>query len=289
MALDLAPERTLDLASGTDIRGLSRCVRLNNYWCIKRAGWSGEIASDGEGHVAFASAREGAAVAALLLRRYYVDFGLKTARAIVSRWAPAAQCGTSIARIRTPPRAVGVGASDGLARRGLGNTLRARWLASHTLGGFSRGGMGRRAPLRSVIARGPAPSRVDPTGGTPVIMAGLGAPVGAPVRLAMLPYPGLAMGAAPGARASILPVLPLLPPVLACTTDGARVASYAARAADGVVAGPDKDLALFDAAGQPTDNLAKVMANMAAVEIGPLRASDPLVKSGISSISARKR
>ena len=71
---------------------LPRCVKLNNYWCIKKAGWAGEIAADGEGHVAFATAREGAIVAAKLLRRYYMDFGRHDAMAIVSHWAPA-QCG----------------------------------------------------------------------------------------------------------------------------------------------------------------------------------------------------
>ncbi len=50
-----------------------RCIKLNNYWCVKRAGWAGEIAADADGHVAFASALEGAMVAVMLLRRYYLD------------------------------------------------------------------------------------------------------------------------------------------------------------------------------------------------------------------------
>ena len=49
---------------------LPRCIRLNNYWCIKKAGWTGEVASDSEGHVAFSSSLEGAMVAVRLLRRY---------------------------------------------------------------------------------------------------------------------------------------------------------------------------------------------------------------------------
>jgi len=47
--------------------------------------------------------------------------------------------------------------------------------------------------------------------------------------------------------------------------------SSLAHVAEGVVAGPYDDLMLDDAAGLPTGNLAKVMANMAAVEIGPAR------------------
>ena len=83
--LDLPVEQSLALVLGRDLKGLSRCVRLNNYWCVKKAGWTGEIAADAEGHVAFASAAEGAAGAAQLLRRYYLDFGLHSARAIVQR------------------------------------------------------------------------------------------------------------------------------------------------------------------------------------------------------------
>ncbi|PWB83244.1 MAG: hypothetical protein C3F11_07580, partial [Methylocystaceae bacterium] len=60
---------------------------------------------------------------------------------------------------------------------------------------------------------------------------------------------------------------------------------YAARVVAGVVAGPDDDLALFSADGAPTDNLVKVMANMAAVEIGPLRASDAIIASGIARMT----
>ncbi|HEX4765558.1 MAG TPA: hypothetical protein VH414_04695, partial [Lichenihabitans sp.] len=54
--LDASPGTALTLLLGRDPRSVTRCVRLNNYWCIKRAGWAGEIAADGEGHVAFASA-----------------------------------------------------------------------------------------------------------------------------------------------------------------------------------------------------------------------------------------
>jgi len=86
--LDLAPERAQALASGAEEKGVTRCVRLNNYWCVKGVGWNGMLAADAEGHVAFASAEEGAAVAALLLRRYYLSYSRRSAQAIVSRWAP---------------------------------------------------------------------------------------------------------------------------------------------------------------------------------------------------------
>src|SRR3978361_1829697 len=67
--LDLSTDTALRWPAGSSPANLPRCIRLNNYWCIKKAGWTGEIASDQEGHVAFASAQQGAAVAVLLLRR----------------------------------------------------------------------------------------------------------------------------------------------------------------------------------------------------------------------------
>jgi hypothetical protein len=100
---------------------VTRCVKLNNYWCIKRAGWNGEVGSDDEGHTGFASAEHGADAAAMLLRRYYLEFGRRSALDIVRRWAPA-ECRTVVGGSALP----GV-----LAVRGLANTLRARWLAAH--------------------------------------------------------------------------------------------------------------------------------------------------------------
>ncbi len=98
---------------------VGRCVRLNNYWCIKSAKWNGEIGTDPEGHVGFASAEEGAAAAAVLLRRYYLDFGRKSALDVVRRWAPA-ECGLY----------TGIGGLT-LAVRGIGGTVRAKYLAAH--------------------------------------------------------------------------------------------------------------------------------------------------------------
>ena len=97
---------------------ITRCVKLNNYWCIKRARWNGEIGADDEGHVGFASAEQGADAAVRLLRRYYLEFDRKSALDIVRRWAPA-EC--RVAGGSGPPMVV--------AERGIGNTLRARWRA----------------------------------------------------------------------------------------------------------------------------------------------------------------
>lgn len=282
--LEMSPLAALKRAMDAEEKDPARCVKLNNYWCVKRAGWTGEIASDADGHVAFASAEEGAAVAALLLRRYYVDYKRHTARAIVERWAPA-QCTLMVSRPPTP----GLPASrEGLARmmpqrvvpmglapRGLQNTLRARWLAAH-----GRGGVGP-APARTRIAEAP---ELMPA---PSIMAGVSEarPRREKVRptrdpdadtiagLTLLPPPAMpSLGSTP------------LGGTTDCSAELARIANYAAHLAAGVVASPNDDLLLFTTDGQPTGNLAKALANMAAVEIGPDRPRDALVTAAVAQL-----
>lgn len=250
---------------------LPRCVRLNNYWCIKSARWNGEIATDNEGHVAFASAREGALVAAQLLRRYYVDLGRTSARAIVTRWAPA-ECGL-VAAVR--PRIARAGGTrsaarpDGLSTRGIGNTLRARYLASKGKGG---------RPV--AVSRVPAP-RIELMR-APSIAIGLGE--------AAKPLP--AMSASPLVRLASLGVPDSLPAATrpqSCPNEALRIRNYAAKVAENVAEGPDADLKLFDAEGLPTPALARVMANMAAVEIGPLKPDAALIARVVEEQAAAWR
>ncbi|MGI3903725.1 MAG: hypothetical protein ACRYGP_18785 [Janthinobacterium lividum] len=258
--LDASPGVRANILVGRDPAVVTRCVRLNNYWCIKRAGWVGEIASDADGHVAFRSAADGATVAALLLRRYYVVDGRHSALAIVSHWAPAS-CGASPVSHRGVPRTV----QSGLASRGLGRTLRARWLAAH---GHRVGALGRgrarvsRVPDRLIGAALPAPT----------IALGLGS---APVSLSAALPDVLAGSAAPATVTGP-----------ACSGDTARIANYAAKAAAGISPSTTADLGLFDAAGVPTPNLAHLMRNMSAVEIGPLGASTGLVETAVAQAAA---
>ncbi len=252
-ALDLPVPDAAGLLLQIDPKGLSRCVRMNNYWCIKRAGWAGEIAADAEGHVAFSSAQEGALVAAVLLKRYYVDFKRHSAMEIVSRWAPA-QCGggAGVAARRSGPK---------LAARGLGGTLRARFLA-HRRGG---------APLRrSVVADKPLPKIRAPS-----IAVGLGERDTALPVLNLASLPLVATG--PAAFSS---------PPSTCGGDSARIANYARHASDGV-GEAHADLKLFGADGLPTPNLARVMMNMSSVEIGPLRTRQALVDAAVSALTDR--
>ena len=60
------------------------------------------------------------------------------------------------------------------------------------------------------------------------------------MRLAMLPYPGVAMGPDPRMPASLPPL-----PTLSCAPETRRILNYATNIASGIVAGPDADLALF--------------------------------------------
>jgi len=277
--LDLAPERAQALASGVEEKGVTRCVRLNNYWCVKGVGWNGMLAADAEGHAAFASAEEGAAVAALLLRRYYLSYSRRSAQAIVSRWAPA-EC--RVARMASRPSAiplppirpgakspVGIAqtrtklgpAPDLLSTRGVGQTLRARWLA--------RGhGKIAKAPTRTRIAE-----RLPPLMRVPSIAVGLGEkPMAMPeLKLASLTMPGLE------------PLRPEpLRPIVNCDSETNRLKAYAQKASAGVADSPDEDLALFTPEGEPTPHLARVMENMSAVEIGPLRADKAVIAAGIA-------
>jgi hypothetical protein len=280
LGLDLSPVDALAQAFGFGPAEPPRCIKLNNYWCVKRAGWSGEIAHDADGHVAFASAEEGAAVAALLLRRYYVDFKRHTAREIVTRWAPA-QCspmarvahpGATASRIglarMLPQRAVRMG----LAPRGLQNTLRARWLSAHGRGGF--GGAGVAHGRAGALDLMPAPS----------IAAGMGEAPRRGRRAEPPPGDDVDVGVTASTQTPSFAPLPALGPMPDCSGELVRIANYAAHLAEGVAKNADTDLALFAADGMPTPNLARAMANMAAVEIGPARPREALIAIAVSQL-----
>jgi len=328
LALEMDPLAAARRALALETGDPARCVKLNNYWCIKRAGWNGEIAADADGHVAFATAAEGAAVAALLLRRYYVDYNRRSARAIVERWAPA-QClmrqpGLAAASGKTAPPLSPVSRTGlthmlpqrvvpmGLAPKGLMNTVRARWLAAHgQMGvapmreqnelraewlaahgrpGFMKGSgekeTGKNAKSRRAGANAPDMMAA------PTIMEGV-AEIGGKNRVvdrkaaktaekakesALSPTDDLAT-LAPSTTDSSASLPPL--ESFDCSGEMTRIANYAEHLIAGVAASPYDDLQLFTPGGQPTDRLAKVMANMAAVEIGPARPRLALIEGAV--------
>src|SRR5262249_40158994 len=114
-------------------------------------------------------------------RRYYVDLGRRSAFDIVRRWAPA-ECGDAATSFIA-----------GLAVRGIGGTLRARWLASPAARGRvvqltadAPEGQGRAAgapaPRVSVVI-----PRALPTIRVPDIAVDTGAPPPKPVAAAARP------------------------------------------------------------------------------------------------------
>jgi hypothetical protein len=282
--LDLSTQTVVRWLAGSSPGNLPRCIRLNNYWCIKKAGWPGEIASDAEGHVAFASAEEGAMVAVQLLRRYYLQYGRKSARAIVARWAPA-QCEPSLSASGPQP-AAGVRALEPassqapLARYGIGNTLRARWLAAHRRGAVTAR-KGKLAIKRSVV-----PDRLAPPRQTPTVALGIGQPEPPLVLEPPLKAERLRIASvAPAAMSRDIPLPPKPPlPVASCNGENLRLANYAARAIEGIASSPDDDLRLFDADGTPRTALPRLLANMAAVEIGPYQADGKLIEAAIEAV-----
>jgi hypothetical protein len=257
-----------DRTGESALLNIPRCVKLNNYWCIKRARWAGEIAADAEGHVAFASAIDGAIAAAMLLRRYYLDYHFRSALAILSRWAPAQCAGNRTALVRSWTASAAHAAffaSD--APHGIQNTLRARWLAAHRQGYARLNKI--RAQRRSIVRRWP---------------------------LAMMPAPEIAVGMGEQNRGPVPPTkiaaLEFAAPVTdtppaACTSETTRIQNYASRAIEGITASPNDDLNLFLADGEAGENLARLLENMAKVEIGPLAARAELIAAAIDRLTPR--
>lgn len=252
---------------------VTRCVKLNNYWCIKSARWNGELATDGEGHVGFASADHGADAAALLLKRYYLDFSRKTALEIVRRWAPP-ECGI----------ATGIGGMAVLAVKGIGGTVRAQYLASRRKGNVVRytaksGPSGKPGRVSMVIPMTPK----TPQYRVPSIAEGMGEKPKKPNSETLVVQrrkparePVATASTAPKAQASS-----------ACAPDEQRLRNYAGRMVEGLGLGPNDDLKLFGAEGEPLPNLAPVMRAMSAFELGVLRAGPDLVEKAIRRMTER--
>jgi hypothetical protein len=266
--LDLSAKTKVEMTSKIGTPEFPRCVMLNNYWCIKRARWAGEIAADTEGHVAFASAIDGATAAAMLLRRYYLDYNLRSALAILSRWAPP-QCAGGAVAIGRPrkPRTARVATLAGLAPRGIQNTLHARWLAAHRQGFLHASKP--MAPRRSVVPSWPLAMMRAPE-----IAVGMGEPQRAPILLKKFAALDFA------APVTHVPGTP-------CSSENMRIQNYAARAIDGIVADPNSDLNLFLADGSASANLPRLLQNMAKVEIGPWAAQAGLIAAAIDRLMPR--
>jgi hypothetical protein len=147
--------------------------------------------------------------------------------------------------------------------------LRARFLARH------RGG----ARVARAMRRSIVPDRPVSLLRAPSIAVGLGEKAMAlpPLRLASLTMPDPLPRLAPAA------------PAQSCASETLRLRNYAAKVIDGVTASPDEDLKLFEPDGTPSERLFRVMANMAAVEIGPMKADEATIRAGIADALAALR
>ncbi len=254
--LELTAANNALLDSGAGFAGAPRCVKLNNYWCIKRARWAGQIAADPEGHVAFASALDGAVAAALLVRRYYFEFNRRSAAAILSHWAPS-QCGSLKTAARLPQLAA-------IAPFGIEKTLRARWLAARRQKSPAAAKPLRRSTVRAapvIMMRAPE------------IAIGMGEPRRAPMSLAALELPS--PPAQPQASSA------------GCGGEALRLQNYAARAIEGIAASAADDLKLLPDPGPRDPVLERLLLNMAKVEIGPFAPRAALVSAAIARLAQK--
>jgi hypothetical protein len=70
-----------------------RCVRKNNYWCIKnKSRWPGVLGEDREGHAVFSKPEFAARAKASVMRRFYFDCKFKTLAQLMCAYAPANDC-----------------------------------------------------------------------------------------------------------------------------------------------------------------------------------------------------
>lgn len=301
---------------------VTRCVKLNNPWCIKRARWPGELGGDEEGHTAFASTEHGADAAANLLRTYYMTHGRKSALDIVRRWAPA-ECRVGLG-----------GMSITLAVGGLAGTLRARYLSAQggrsagrpTVTRTGRGSVSVKAPRGGRVRVSIVPLPKMPSYRVPSLTSGAGersaasasrptasakrqtAPAaGAPRRMASRPTAGrsrqtampsavsplsgfrsLSSGSGSGLVSS---PMKLATPTAAmpsyCGSDEGRIQNYAGAIASALGLQPGGDLKLFDENGQPTINLLPVLVAMSAVELGYLHAGPTLAEGAVERLRVK--
>ena len=76
-----------------------RCIKLNNYWCLKDVGWNGGIGKDRDSHTAFINRYFASRAAVRNFRTAYIKHNRKSALSIMSVYAPETDCiGSNAAR-----------------------------------------------------------------------------------------------------------------------------------------------------------------------------------------------
>lgn len=69
-----------------------RCIKLNNYWCLKDVGWDGKVGRDSDNHTAFKNGYYAARAAVRNFRTAYLRHGRKSAMEIMAVYAPITDC-----------------------------------------------------------------------------------------------------------------------------------------------------------------------------------------------------
>lgn len=69
-----------------------RCIKLNNYWCLKNFGWNGGVGVDSDNHTVFSNGYYTVRAAVRNTRTAYVRHGRKSALSIMRVYAPRSDC-----------------------------------------------------------------------------------------------------------------------------------------------------------------------------------------------------
>lgn len=103
---DLISIDPIETASSQTLVEAPRGVRNNNWLNIEynvANDWVGEVGTDGR-YSRFSSPEYGIRAAAIILRKYYNGYGLKSVAGIIGRWAPATENNTSAYAIHVATR-----------------------------------------------------------------------------------------------------------------------------------------------------------------------------------------
>lgn len=252
--LKLPSKGTLLLLLGAKSETVPRCVKLNNYWCIKGKGWTRQLGSDGNGHSAFEAAPAGARAAAILLRHYYVDLHRRSAMDITAHWAPN-RCEPGLP---TGPRTAATTRPPALEV--------AKMTQQQRMAAFDR-----IIAARRKVATEQSRQRLR------FIKAANSGSAGRMPSMA----PVSSRPATPAVGRTVAAMTPMF-----CELEERRITSYARQALRGIAQTPTEDLQLFTADGRSTWRAARMMVNMAAVEIGPKTVDEHVVAVALEQLDA---
>lgn len=78
--------------TGLDNHKSLRCIKLNNYWCLKDIGWNGRLGRDSDSHTAFRNGYYAARAIVRNTRTAYFSHGRQSALELMKAYAPSSDC-----------------------------------------------------------------------------------------------------------------------------------------------------------------------------------------------------